>query len=259
MENDTPPINSSQMPDQKQEQKLEQKKDITKFLTPLAILVAGFVIAGAVVYSQALQKNQIGDVQNQLQAGQQPAIPVDIKDVITQNEPFIGKADAPVTIAYWSDYQCPFCKEFETGTLPSIIKDYVQKNNVKIVFKDFNFLGPDSNTAGLYARSVWSLYPSRFFAWREAMYNKQDAENKGFGDGQSIIALTKTVSGIDAAKIQADVAKNTEKYQEEINADKTEGAKFGIGGTPSFIIGTNLIPGSLPYDSFKQVINALLK
>ncbi|MBI2023890.1 thioredoxin domain-containing protein [Candidatus Giovannonibacteria bacterium] len=70
-----------------------------------------------------------------------------IVDVDIKNEPFIGDPNAPVTIAYWSDFQCPFCQRFEQNTLPTLVDQYVKTGKVKIVFKDFQFLGPDSQDA----------------------------------------------------------------------------------------------------------------
>src|SRR6185295_7298977 len=96
---------------------------------------------------------------------------------------YIGSENAKVVLAYWSDYQCPFCKAVEVGgipqipiepALPEIIKQYVDAGTVRIVFKDYAFLGPDSATAALYEAAVWEAYPTRFYAWREAMFKAQD-------------------------------------------------------------------------------------
>jgi protein-disulfide isomerase len=231
---------------------MNTENDVMKYLTPIAVVLAGGIIALAVFYSHSGASTA---------ATAQPAAPaVNIKDVSTANEPFIGNANAPVTIAEWSDYQCPYCKQFEEQTLPQIITDYVHAGKVKIVFKAYPFLGNDSITADLYARSVWHLYPSQFFAWRTAMFTAQDEEgDKGFGNAVSIDKLDATVAGLDAGKISADVKANTVAYQTEVDADKAEAAKLGIQGTPAFVIGTTLLPGAYPYANFKPLIDAQLK
>jgi protein-disulfide isomerase len=237
--NDAPPIET-----------IKPNPKIQPFLTPIAVIIAGVIIALAVKSGGGIKPST--DPSGGAQAQ------VNIKDVAIKDHPFVGKESAKVTIAYWSDYQCPFCKQFETQTMPSIIKDYVDTGKAKIVFKDYQFLGPDSETGALYARAVWELYPKQFFAWREAMFNKQDNENGGFGTEATVLALTKTIAGIDGNKVAQTVAAKKATYQQAIEDDRTEGANFGINGTPGFIIGTTAIPGSVPYATFKQLIDQQL-
>jgi protein-disulfide isomerase len=143
--------------------------------------------------------------------------------------------------------------------MPDIVKNYVQTGKVKIVFKDFAFLGNDSITAGEYARAVWKLSPTQYFAWRTAMYNAQDQEgDQGFGNAASIDKLTATISGIDAAAVAADVKANGAQYKALLDADKAEAAKLGVQATPSFIIGTKLLAGAYPYAQFDDAIKAAL-
>ncbi len=226
-----------------------------KYFLPISVLLAALIIGGAVLWS-----------------GAHPAVtpagtttgtalpPVNIKNVKTAGEPFIGQANAPVTIAEWSDYQCPYCKEFEITTLPSIIQNYVNAGKVKVVFKDFPFLGPDSMVDAEYARAVWALYPAQFAAWRTALYVTEPQENSlSATENLTFLAnVTNSVSGIDLAKIKAAVAANQATYDAAINADRTEAANFSIQATPSFVIGTQMIAGAYPYSTFQSAINSVL-
>jgi len=230
-----------------------------KFSTPLSIVIAGVIIAGAILFTHFSPASNT-NVGAGTTGAQAKTLAVDIKKVKTDGEPFVGQADAPVTMAYWSDYQCPFCKRFEQDTLTQIMKNYVAAGKVKIVFKDFPFLGNDSITGALYARAVWELYPSQYFAWRTAMFDKQDQEgDQGFGNDASVKELTGTIPGIDGAKVAALVVQKKDAYQKELDADKAEGSAFGIQGTPSFIIGTTLIPGAVPYTQISAALDAQIK
>ncbi|MDO8567045.1 MAG: thioredoxin domain-containing protein, partial [bacterium] len=64
---------------------------------------------------------------------------------------------------------------------------------------------------------------------------------------------------IDAVKVKDDVKANKSAYEAQINADKAEAQKVGIGATPSFVIGTEVIQGAYPYPTFQAAIDALLK
>ncbi len=93
----------------------------TSYLIPVSIVIAGVLIAGAVLYSQGGASPSTGTPDgNTQQQGDNPSGDggsVDIANVDTEGEPYIGEQDAPVTMAYWSDYQCPFCKRFEQQTM----------------------------------------------------------------------------------------------------------------------------------------------
>lgn len=232
-----------------------ETNDTNSKLLPLAVVVAGVFIAGAVMWNGS-RPVVPGPAGGSPQAG----VAADIKNIKTDGNPFIGQANAPVTIAFWSDFQCPFCKKFEFETFPQIVKDYVDTGKVRIVFMDFTFLGQDSIAAALYSRSVWALYPAQYMAWRTAMYNAQDEEQDlGFGDVESIDKLNATIPGIDAARVAADVKANSSKYQAMIGADKVEAGKSGVNATPAVLIGKQVILGAYPYPNFKAALDAVVK
>lgn len=235
------------------------RKDYSNFYTPIAIIFAGALVGVGLFYGLSGGSATSGSGT--------PAAEVNIEDVKTEGAPFIGETNAPVTLAYWFDYQCPFCKAVDVGgvpqipiepALPRIVKEYVDTGKVKIVFKDYAFLGPDSMTGALYEHAIWKLYPDKFYEWHTAMFKAQDEENGGFGDEASVFALTRGIAGIDADKVKADVAANRDAYEAEIDADRTEGAGFGIQGTPGFITGKTLIPGAAEFDRFKAAIDSQL-
>ena len=234
---------------------------------PAAIVIAGVIIAGALFFGLKSAGSTIPAAQGTAPAA---TAAVNIKDVKTAGEPYIGQANAPVTLAFWSDYQCPFCKAFEVGgvagittpaALPDLITEYVDTGKLKIVFKDFPFLGNDSITAAEYGRSIWKLYPDQFFAWRTAMFKAQDQEgDQGFGNAATIDTLIRSqFPKMSDSAIQADIAKNKATYDAAMQADEQEGASFGIQGTPGFVTGTTLIAGDEPLASFQAAIDPQLK
>ena len=184
----------------------------------------------------------------------------DVNKLDLSKSPYIGDKNAPLTMAFWSDFQCPFCQRFELQTFPTLVTKYVNTGKLKVVFMDFPFLGKDSATASEYSQSIWNLYPDQYFAWRTAMYVAQDAEgDQGFGDAPSIDALIQAnFTKMDDAKIKADITTNKATYDAQIQKEQQIGQQNGIKGTPGFIVGTQQIVGAQPLAKFTAAIDAEL-
>lgn len=224
-----------------------------KYLVPLSILLGLIIVAIAIAFGTGAKTDLTGG-----QQGGQAA--VDIKNVSLDSSPVVGDPNAPVTMAVWFDYQCPFCKRYDTDTLSQVYTNYVATGKVKIVFKDYQFLGDDSQTAALFARALWEAYPDKFYTWLQAMFKAQDDEgDQGFGDLPSIEALTKTIPGIDVTKVESLMNGKKSQYQAAIAQDRTEGSALGINGTPGTIIGTQSFSGAVSYADISAALDAQLK
>ena len=230
---------------------------LDRWLTPIAVLLGCIIIAVAFAFGRGGMAPKDGD---------QP-VAVDIKDVKADTSPMIGDKNAPVTMAVWFDYQCPFCKQFELTTMPDIYENYVKTGKVRVVLKDFQFLDEysknparkeDSMTAALFGRAIWDAYPDRFYDWFKAVAEAQDAEFDGFGDKASIEALTRTIPGIDTDRVLSLMESKKDEYEAAIKADRDEGQSLGINGTPSMIIGTQLLSGAQPFATIKGLLEAEL-
>ncbi len=229
-------------------------------LTPVAIIIAGAMVSGSIVWTSlnAPPPQVVTADSGQGGQGQQPQVEPDIAKVKLDGAAYIGDANAPVVMAYWFDYQCPFCKQEEETVFPQLIKDYLDTGKLRIVFKDFVFLGPNSQTAGLAARAVWEVAPDKFREWHKAMFDHQDDENAGWGNQDDVLALTRTIDGIDADKVAELMVSKADAYGKEMQADATEGYAMGVGGTPSFLIGKDMIVGAQPYERLKSAIDTVL-
>lgn len=225
---------------------------VEKYLTPIAVLLGAIIIAVAFAFGTGGTKPTTDSA-----TGTQT---VDIKNLQLDSSPIIGSATAPVTMAVWFDYQCPFCKRYDMDTVSQIYTNYVVTGKVKIVLKDFQFLGDDSQTASVFARALWEAYPDKFYTWFQAMMNAQDDEgDQGFGDLASIKALTATIPGIDVAKVEKLMNDKKAQYQAAVAKDRTEGGTFGINGTPGTLIGTKVLSGAVPYSQVSALLDAELK
>ena len=230
-----------------------------KKISPSSIILFGIlVIVIAIVW--ALHKPP--QVAPTLSAGPTNQIGppgVSIDQVKTAGEPFIGNPDAPVTIAYWYDYQSVFCKQDEENVVPEIVQNYVTAGKVKIVFKDFASIGPDSETLAIVARAVFDVAPDKFYDWHKAIFAVQGKENSGWATKSEVMSVTAQVLGADATtQVSSLITSRLTIYENEIAADKTEGESLGTGGTPSMVIGNQLFVGPKPYRVVASSLDGIL-
>jgi len=227
------------------------KNFLDKYLTPIAILLAGIIVAVALAFGH-------GSTNTNTQQAQNGAPSVNVKDIKTDGDPYIGDKNAPNTMVLFYDYQCPFCKQFEQGVSPKLFDNYVKSGKLRIVFKDFQFLGNDSMDAAVFGRALWESQPDKFYPWYVAMFNAQDEEgDQGFGDLASVEKLAATIPGLDVAKVDALVKSKRKTYEQAITEDRSEGAALGVNGTPSIVVGTQLLTGMSP-DQFYAAITSVL-
>lgn len=219
------------------------------YLTPIAVLIGAVLIAAALFFGNGYQRPSAPA------AAPGAAAEVDIKRVKTGTGPAVGNPDAPVTIAVWYDFQCRYCKMFETTTLAEIHKTYVVSGQVRILYKDFQFLGPESVAAAVYSRAVWEAHPDRWHEWFERMFS-DDQESAPSNEGMDRIAVS---LGLDVARIAQLRTANESSYLAAIEADMAEGQSFGVDGTPGTIIGKSFVAGAQPLAEVKPLIDALLK
>ncbi|MDR3570746.1 MAG: thioredoxin domain-containing protein [Candidatus Pacebacteria bacterium] len=225
--------------------------------TPVAIVVAGIIVAGAIL----VIGHQGGTTTATTATTQQPSTTANINSnsVKSNGDPVVGSANAPLTIVYWFDYQCPFCKQNEQTVMPQLLKDYVDTGKVKIIYKDFSFLGTDSDTLGHYGRAVWAVAPDKFEAWHEAVYTNQGEENTGWATPAEIQKITASVlTAAQTAQVVQLATTNAKQYQSVMDADKQEGMQDGVQGTPAFLIGNQWIAGAESYAQVKQTIDQQL-
>lgn len=174
-------------------------------------------------------------------------------------DPEIGSPTAKATLVVWFDYQCPYCKLFWRETLPRLNDVYVRPGKLRVVFRDFQFLGPDSAAAALFGRSVWDLYPARFYDWSRAMFGAQDQENGGFGNLASIEELTRHVAGIDTARVTTRMKERWHEYAAAIIADRNDAQAMGVSGTPTVVVNGKAVTGSESYADLAKLIDQKLK
>jgi protein-disulfide isomerase len=169
----------------------------------------------------------------------------------------IGRQDAPLTLVEFTDYQCPFCRQFHITAFDGLKKNYIDTGKLRYVSLDFPLnMHENARLAAVAARCAGDQ--RRFWELRNVMIvnaNRLKLEN---------LLTYATDLQLDVDKFRACV--ESDKYRAEVDRQLAEGQAIGVSGTPSFVLGRTgtdkvdgiRLVGAMPYSVFDGKIKELL-
>ena len=234
-----------------------QKSD---FLLPMSILVAGALISGSIVYLVG-SKNQTAGLNPNRELAQVGADRKNLPE-ISSRDVILGEPKAPVSLIEYGDYQCPWCGKFFDETEASLRNEYIQTGKVKMVYRNFAFLGPESFAAAEAAECAKDQ--SQFWAFHDAIYEAEVAEVKNRIQNENNGNLTREFFLKTASNLKLDTKAFTtcfdsKKYETQIKQDNDAGRAAGVTGTPGLFVNGQQVGGFVPFASLKASIDSFLK
>jgi protein-disulfide isomerase len=260
---------------QRREQAREQRKALEEEaaagakrkarLTQLGIVVA-VVVAAVVVILIATGGGGTKKVAPHSAAANQTTAAVNtLVGGIPQNGNTLGNPNAPVTLQYFGDLECPICKEFTLGALPPIIQKWVRTGKVKIEYRSLETATREQEV--FKTQQVAALAAGKqkkMWNFLETFYHEQGEEGSGYVTESYLQGLAQQVPGLNLTTWTNDRADAALLNQVATDAQAANNA--GFTGTPSFLIGkTGGTPNKLEYSSlsdpspFNAAIEKLLK
>lgn len=238
------------------------------YFLPISILIAGILIAGSLIYSTG--KKTVGPAETKkADIGSAVQAPAPVRAVEIGDSVILGDPKAPVTFIEYADYQCPFCTSFFKETEPLLIKDYVDKGKVKMVYKDFAFLDQfagGKNESHLAAEAaVCAADQGKFWDYHDLIFKAELADqeiNQGKSENNGNLNVNKLeslASELGLNKEQFNSCLESNKYKDKIQKEVAEAQALGVKATPTFFINGQKFEGALPYPQFKATIDNLLK
>jgi protein-disulfide isomerase len=170
---------------------------------------------------------------------------------------WLGRADAPVTIVEFTDYQCPFCRKYHTETFTQLKKNYIDTGKVRFVSRDLP-LSFHAN-AEKAAEAAWCAgEQNKYWQLRDTMI-----DNSSDLSPDAIVKYAQT-NGLEIASFKA--CAQAEKYKPEVQKDIADAGTVGISATPSFVIGKTAtdaidgdrVVGAVPESVFENEIQKFL-
>ncbi|BAE74045.1 Disulfide bond formation protein D precursor [Sodalis glossinidius str. 'morsitans'] len=156
--------------------------------------------------------------------------------------PRIGAARPALTLVYFTDYNCVFCKKFEAD-IEKMLKANPQ---VAVVLKPLPYRAESSLTSARLALTVWEQQPGNFLKLHERLMSK-----KGNHDEASIKAA------MEKNGIKLDEPSKTSL--DTVNLNLTLAQQLGVQGTPATLVGNQLISGAVPYAQLEAAVKNVLE
>jgi protein-disulfide isomerase len=164
----------------------------------------------------------------------------------------LGDPDAPVTIIEYSSLTCPHCAQFHTEVLPGLKERYIATGKVRLVYRDF----PLDQRALAAAALAQCAGPDRYFGFVDVLFQTQTNWARADDFVGALTQLGK-LGGLSEAQIEGCLS--DEELTDGILRTRLDAQeKYGIGSTPSFVIGDEVYPGSRSVDEFAALIDPLL-
>jgi protein-disulfide isomerase len=176
---------------------------------------------------------------------------------IQSTDPVEGSSSAPVTIFEYGEFQCPSCGAWFKTQEPSIVQNLIDTGKAKLVWRDFDYYGPDSFQASYAARAAGEQ--GKFWQYYNILFSNQGTVNSGWANKTNLVGFAMQL-GLDMTRFNQDF--NSGNYTSIVADNKSVGQKLGVSGTPTFfVVGATghiiTIVGGQPYSVFQQAVNSV--
>jgi protein-disulfide isomerase len=231
---------------QRREQARTQRKELEeseaadqqrrKRFRQIGIVVAAVVVAIVVVLIATGGSSKKGIPTSEHVKNQTVAEVSSVVGGIPQSGNVLGSANAPVTLEYFGDLQCPVCQEFTLEALPSIIQKWVRSGKLKIVYRSMETATHEpevfktQQVAALAAGKQQKLW-----YYIELFYHEQGEENSGYVTESYLQQLAQQVPGLNLTKWTNE--RSEPAFANQLEADAQAVSAAGFKGTPSFLLG----------------------
>ncbi len=169
----------------------------------------------------------------------------------------LGSKSAPVTLVEFTDYQCPYCRQFHVAVFGDLKKNYIDTGKVRFYSRDLPLDSIHPNAVRAAQAGRCATDQGQFWKLRDLMGANPDKL-----DLESLVAEAGTLQ-MDTKAFRGCV--ESQKYKEAVQTDVLEAMKIGAQATPTFVLGKStpqgvdgaLIEGTRPYAEFVKEISKL--
>ena len=156
-----------------------------------------------------------------------------------ETSPVAGNPKGDVTVVVFFDYNCGYCKK----TLPDLDGLLKKDPQIRIIYKEFPILSPDSQLAAQAAMAA--AKQGKYLEFHNALISADSATEA------SIRTISKALK-LDYVKLQTDM--KDPKLNEALLRNNSIASQLGIEGTPAYIVGDQIVPGAIDAVSLGKIV-----
>lgn len=161
------------------------------------------------------------------------------------NAPVLGNLDGDVTVVEFFDYNCPYCRR-AMDVVQGLLDD---DPDVRLVYREWPILGEGSVFAAKAALAAREQGKYEAFHWALMSMN-------GRAEEASVMRVAAEV-GLDVERLRRDM--EAPEIQEHLVTSMNLAQSLGFNGTPSFVVGEELVPGFVEQSELVEVVEAARK
>jgi protein-disulfide isomerase len=194
---------------------------------------------------QEISKNrQKSEAKNITDAIENPLTPLIRKDEIIR-----GTRNAPITLVEYSDFECPFCKR-GFDTVKALLKKYDGK--IQFIYKHLPLsFHKSAQLSAEYYEAIRLESEDLAVKFHDLIFYSQ----RQISNGESFLKKTAKLAGVNMKLLEKNLKRKV--VQNRIGQDMKEAQKFGIQGTPGFVVNGIPVKGAYPPDHFEKIIEML--
>jgi protein-disulfide isomerase len=163
----------------------------------------------------------------------------------------LGSSDAKITMIEFGDYRCGYCHLFTTQTFPKILEQYIKTGKIRYIYRDTISVGGEQTVT---VSSVAACVNEQSKFWDFHQMAHAEVDTWGNFSGTQLIATLAQMStrfGVDKKNLETCVAQN--KYATRYTTEVELSKRFGVNGTPAFIINGYFFSGALPFEVYQEI------
>jgi protein-disulfide isomerase len=184
---------------------------------------------------------------------------------LTDDDAFLGPADAKVTVVEFSDFECPYCAaamDLHEGLISQFkardpsweaavpkLKELALQGKIKFVYRDFP-LSIHRNAQKAAEAAECAKEQGKFWEMHDSLFE--------ISGSLSVTAMKQIAKDIGLNSAEFDDCLDSGAMVPEVQKDLADGTSLGVSGTPAFFVNGTLVSGAQPFSAFEQVINAEL-